>query len=34
MLGKYLDDSEHTMAALIGALELLEPLTIICGSGL
>jgi hypothetical protein len=33
-LGKYLDDSERTMAALIGAPELLEPLTIICGSGL
>ena len=31
---KYLDDSEHAMAGLIGAPELLEPLIIICGGGL
>jgi len=33
-LGRYLDDSEHVMAALFGAPELLEPLIIICGGGL
>jgi hypothetical protein len=33
-LSKYLDDSEHVMAGLLGAPELLEPLIIICGGGL
>jgi hypothetical protein len=33
-LGKYLDDSEHALAAVLGAPELLEPLIIICGGGL
>jgi hypothetical protein len=33
-LDKYLDNSEHAMAGLIGAPELLEPLIIICGGGL
>jgi hypothetical protein len=33
-LNKYLDNSEHTMAGLMGASELLEPLIVICGGGL
>jgi hypothetical protein len=33
-IGKYLDDSEHAMAGLIGVPELLEPLIVICGGGL
>jgi hypothetical protein len=33
-IGKYLDHSEHAMAGLIGAPELLEPLIILCGGGL
>ena len=33
-LGKYLDDSEHALAGVLGAPELLEPLIVICGGGL
>jgi hypothetical protein len=33
-LGKYLDDSEHALAGIFGAPELLEPLIVICGGGL
>jgi hypothetical protein len=33
-IGQYLDDSEHALAAVMGAPELLEPLIVICGGGL
>lgn len=33
-LNAYLDGAEHTMLALLGSAELLEPLIIICGGGL
>jgi len=34
LLGAYLDSAEHGIVALLGSLELLEPLILVCGGGL